>query len=299
MDLIEDFNNSVLVPQFRCLRLKPRQQELVIADVTRRLESALFHWNDLSFRNTILLLGTEEASFWNPRNTPLEVRALVVVAIRNSLIEDLGCGSHAYTKELRSIRDVLNDAQMPRLTGEAIKYFASVDLDDVQVAPQQDIFGSLSRRFPNAWRALSLLGNSVDVEIEFSLTDSAPEPIDFSTVQCTPQHIQIESGISPTMNAFLMELLTAFQKREAQMMVVPSWKGITRNPEKLLHVIDHALHHEATIITPNYLISGTYLARRNPLLRPSHVADELPDQLSNPIGLTKRHRETLASIELQ
>src|SRR5271166_4583526 len=122
MTVVQGYMQSLLLPQLRSLALSKRQREIVIEDVSRRLESLLCHWGDLAFRRTILILGTEEASFWEPSTASLEIRSLVVVAIRNSLIEDLGA-SHPYTKLLESRKKQLRDEQMPAITSEAIRYF--------------------------------------------------------------------------------------------------------------------------------------------------------------------------------
>ncbi len=86
MTVIRGYTQSVLLPQLRSLALSKRQRAIVLDDVSRRLESLLFHWNDQAFRRTILMPGTEEATFWEPQTASLETRLLVVVAVRNSLI---------------------------------------------------------------------------------------------------------------------------------------------------------------------------------------------------------------------
>ena len=163
MTLIDGYTQTLLLPQLRSLALSNRQQAIVVEDVSRRLKSLLFHWNDLEFRRTILILGTEEASFWEPQTAKLEIRSLVVVAVRNSLIEDLGA-SHPYTKMLESRKKQLRDEQMPSITSEATKYFEAADLDGAPVQPKKDLFGDLPRRFPNAWHALALLNDFRDPE---------------------------------------------------------------------------------------------------------------------------------------
>ena len=128
MTVVQRYTQSLLVPQLRSLGLSKRQWEIVVEDVTQRLESLLCHWSDVHFRRTVLVLGTEEASFWRPHSANMEVRSLVVVAVRNSLIEDLGA-SHPYTKALRSRKTLLPDALMPWITSEAINAFQEVDLE--------------------------------------------------------------------------------------------------------------------------------------------------------------------------
>jgi hypothetical protein len=159
MTVVQRYTQSVLAPQLRSLGLNERQREIVVADVTMRLESLLSHWPDLPFRRTALVLGTEEATFWEPRSAGLEIRSLVVVAVRNSLVTDRNA-SLAYTKALRSGREWLPDERMPWVTGEAVNYFQAANLDALPLSPRRDLFGSLPRRFPNAWHVLSLLGGS-------------------------------------------------------------------------------------------------------------------------------------------
>jgi hypothetical protein len=76
----------------------------------------------------------------------------------------------------------------------------------------------------------------------------------------------------------------------------PSFKGITRNPDKLFSVIDHVLRYGGIVLTPNYLLSPTYLARRDPLLRPAHYISEIKLKAANPEGLSERHMEALAWV---
>ena len=298
MTVIQEYTQSVLAPQLLTLGLNKHQRAIVLDDVAQRLESLLAHWHDLPFRRTVLVLGTEEASFWEPRDASLDIRSLVVVTVRNSLITDLNA-DRAYTPKLRSRKPFLPDEKMPWVTGEAIKYFQTVKLDPVQVQAQQDRFGSLPRRFPNAWHALSLLGNSSDKEIECQLPEAEGETMALSSLRgCAGGHAVIASGIDPGFDRYLMDILNQIEQREIGALFTASFKHITRNPEKLLSVIDRILCCGGTVLTPNYLLSPTYLARRNPLLRPIHSSDEMAARLANPVGLSQGHQEALAAMAL-
>jgi hypothetical protein len=96
----------------------------------------------------------------------------------------------------------------------------------------------------------------------------------------------------------VVERFTCFSIEEGEVSVLASFafKGITRNPEKLLLIIDHVLRVGGTVVTPNYLLSPTYLARRNPLLRPAHSSSEVGGKFADPTGLGSRHRELLAAM---
>jgi hypothetical protein len=86
------------------------------------------------------------------------------------------------------------------------------------------------------------------------------------------RHNEIESGIDPGLNDFLTEVLKKVAAKEMDLFFSSSFKGITRNPEKLLAIIDHILRFGGTVLTPNYLLSPVHLARRDPLLRPAHFS---------------------------
>jgi hypothetical protein len=296
MDVVEGYTTSVLVPQLRSLDLSKRQCEIVANDVAQRLGSLLMHWGDDDFRGALLVLAAEEASFWEPRDARLEIRSLVLLGVRNSLIEDLGA-SHPYTKELRSARERLPDHQMPWITGEAIQYFEATGLDGLRTARGEDVFGGLPRRYPVAWRALSLLARSPENEIECDLPAAQPQPVDSLCAGGEVRiHEVVTSGIDPRLDDQLLEILKLIEANELPIFSSPSFKSITRNPGKLLYIIDHVLRYGGTVLTPNYLLSPSRLARRDPLLRPIHNNAEFASQLENVSGLSERHRNALALL---
>lgn len=292
MSVVQGYTRSVLAPQLQALGLSKTQRAIIVADVTMRLESLLSHWHDLEFRRTILLLGTEEGTFWEPRTASLEIRSLVVVAVRNSLIEDLHA-SQPFTEAVRSGLRPLPDALMPSITGEAVTYFEASNLDAEHAQPTRDIFGSLRHRFPNAWRALSLLGNSSNVEVDFQLPAAKPEPFEFRSFEAMKDDTVFLSGIDPTLDGRLAKKLRQIAEGESSILISSCFKRITRNPEKLFFVIEHILRHGGTLLTPNYLLSPVYVARRDPLLRPAQTPSQDRMHITNPAGLSKRHWKAL------
>jgi hypothetical protein len=294
--VIDGYIKSVLAPQLRSLGLNKRQMEIVVDDVAQRLESLLSHWNDESFRRTMLVLATEEASFWEPRTSSVEIRSLVLLAVRNSLIEDLGA-SHPYTKELRSRRELLPDDRMSWITSEAVKYFQAANLDGVPAPPARNVFGDLPRRFPLAWHVLSLLGDSPQSEIMCDLPVAECQPMDsVPSGRQVQRHAVVSSGIDPRLDSQLLEMLGLVKARKLDVFFSACFKSITRNPNKLLAIINDVLRYGGTVLTPNYFLSPSYLARRDPLLRPIHYNFELEAQLNDVTGLCERHRNALASL---
>ena len=123
--------------------------------------------------------------------------------------------------------------------------------------------------------------------------------MDFSASKRDIQHCSVvASGIDPRLDDHLADMLRQIKLRKVDMFFSPSFKSITRNPEKLLSIIDYVLRYGGTVLTLNYLLSPTFLARRNPLMRPAHYTSEIQSQLVNPDGLSARHKDLLASLNL-
>jgi hypothetical protein len=292
MGIIQGYTDSLLSPQLRSWRLDDQQEKLVIADVTMRLESLLSHWADPAFRRTILVLGNEEATFWKPEDAPLKIRSLVVVAIRNSLIEDIHT-DHPYTEALRSVVQ-MPDSIMAQITFKAIKYFQAFNLDTVTMNATQDVFGALPLRFPTAWHALSLLANSTGTEIACDLPVTKSKSVDDCETHMLTDNVSVViSGIDPGLDSKLANVIEQIERGRLSTFFSSSFRGISRNPEKVFSIIDRVLRHGGTVLTPNYLLSPSYIARRDPLVRPAQYEKEVQGRIGNPIGLSERHRAAL------
>ena len=83
---IDGYLFGVLVPQLQHYEVEPQGRDQIVADIDSRLHGILSRWHDEDWRDTILEMGREEGTFYLPKNTPLSIRALVVIAIRNSLL---------------------------------------------------------------------------------------------------------------------------------------------------------------------------------------------------------------------
>lgn len=143
-----------LAPQLKDKRLSAAQVAPLLEDVRERLTSVLSRWNDEAFQRTVLQTGIEEAWFHQPASVELEIRALVVIAVRNSLVGDL----NADVPVTPGLRHALPDAEMPAITDQAIRYFSQIDLaalSECLSPPQNDVFGNLPAQYPTAWNAIS------------------------------------------------------------------------------------------------------------------------------------------------
>src|SRR5262249_10267477 len=79
----------------------------------------------------------------------------------------------------------------------------------------------------------------------------------------------------------------------------PTFKWLTRNPEKLLRVLESLLAWDAGLLTCNYCIHARYLARRARLVRPPHHEREIDPLLRNLDGLAPRHRTMILTLQAE
>lgn len=104
------------------------------------------------------------------------------------------------------------------------------------------------------------------------------------------------SGIDPSFDDDLLFVHEMIKERKAPFYFSPSFKKISRNPEKLFKVIDIVLRDGSSVVTINYYIKNGYIAKRKDLLRPPHHIREVKDKLESISGLRKTHREALQLI---
>lgn len=92
--------------------------EHVCWTVEKQMLSALYHWTDIPFRKALLLLASEEGTFYEPGGKT-EVKCFVVLTLRNSPFETMQSESYQETGLSKS----LSDAQIKVVTSAAIVYF--------------------------------------------------------------------------------------------------------------------------------------------------------------------------------
>lgn len=286
--LVDEYCRGLLAPRLKTLGLNKERRAQVCADVRFRLQSLLAHWQDETFLRTLLTLAEETALHWEPRDTRLTVRGLVVLAVRNSALEDLHIAPGR-------TRQVLSDHEMPVLTSEAIRHFDQLGHEAASPVRGPDLFGTLPQRFPAAWRRLAHLAvaeNSLEL---------APEPVCTAARSVGPAPAStrgsnvVANGMDPGYDPQLRSLLEAVRQGQLTNFVTPSFSRLTRNPEKLLAVLEHLVRHGASLVTHNYLLGPDFVARRSFLMRPAHDVDEAQAQQQDLRGLVPRHAQVLAA----
>jgi hypothetical protein len=280
---------DVLTPQ---LPLSSRQCDIVVQDVGARLQSLLARWNDHSFRSTILVTAIEEATFYQP-DAYLDVKALVVQAIRNSRIEDYHATPHT----------LISDEHMKDILAAGVGYFAALDLEAVAKGAHsignKDPFGHLPVRYPNAWEVLSHMSDQAQTKYQpIVATAGTYLQLPRGPVGMRRPSIIVANGMDETIDPALAGLLRGIEVGHLDYFFVPCFKMLTRNIEKLYSVLDYVFHRKALFITANYLMAPGTVLQRIPLVRPPSFTGEVASLLLDPTGLLEVHHETLKQLAL-
>jgi hypothetical protein len=303
--VIESYLRTLLRPQLSALGVNGKQQNLVCDDIHTRLSSLLGNWDDVMFRHTALLLGTEDATFYQPASVDLEIRALIVVGIRNSMLEDLSA-DHPFVEAFVPIARCLPDSFVPVITSEAVAYFASAYREqggwNLSVPKaSSDVFRSLSKQFPESWRRLEILANSDLSEHNFTAQADKQfqQPLLDEEAGRGGAKTTVLSGYAPDIDPDLRRILDLIRAGEGEFFFTSTFKWLTRNPQKLLRVIESLLSWNRSYVTSNYLIGRDYCAKRQPLIRPPHTVVEMTGNLTNEVGMVERHRQCLRLVRQQ
>lgn len=322
---LDAYLQGCLAPRLQAAGLSDDAMARVSCDVEQRLAAIISRWEAVDVRRTLLLPGIEEATFYGPSSVSLEIRALVVMGVRNSLIEDLASTDEA-AQQFGVPGAVFSDAHIRELTADAVAFFSQVPparLARVVAPPlpHADPFGKLGTDYPLAWTALTHLATGPArgpqracsyaplPATPRTLPADAVTALDGATDGVSPlvEHpmstqypVLVASGMQPELDAVLRHVLHEIATGVCGMYFSDSFKGITRRPEKLYFVIEFVLSHGASLVTHNYYLSPAYVARRDiALLRPAHVTNEIWRKFGNETGLTRRHREALRAVAAQ
>lgn len=296
-DVINNYVWNILKKQLQKFKISNKALYKIIDNIETQLKSIIYNWNDIEFRDAILIIGSEEGSFYEPRNEL--IANMVVVAIRNSLLE--GVSSKSY-KEYGSI-NYLNDSSVKIITSAAIEYFSKFNLQEVSnnTVIQDDIYRKIVNKYPVAFNALKELSkctiNNLEHEyqkINYVYPYNLMELENYIEKEGTI--INTESGIDEKFNNSLLSFLNDIKNNKSKIFVTDSFKMITRNFEKLLKIIEFILTHDGIFITCNYLIANDYVSRRTELLKASHSDKDFFDKIVQLPEVSKKYEEVLKQL---
>lgn len=267
------------------------------------MTSLLRNWDDVAFRKSILLLGSEEGPFYEPAGKH-ETKCFVVVTIRNSPIETLQ--SDSYLKAGLSYQ--ITNADIKAITGEAIRFFNTLDFDtlcqEAKKSPKSDLYRDLSLKYPIAFNALQQCANTSAKVFEY---EKAAVNTPYEFFECEEKFSDMKSnneenaalieslfdGYSPEIDAPLMKILQERFSAPNGTFITGAFKMVSRNPEKLMRVLEYLLTHGGAFVSCNYYLENGHVERRIKPLKAPHTTLEVICNISQLKGLGLKHTEAL------
>jgi hypothetical protein len=252
-ELVDRYLDTVLVPWLGIHGVPDEELRDPVADVRARLLSLAARW-DQSARVDPLLGGfVELAERHDPEEVDVRFRALALVGVRNSALEDLHLADHISQSDWR----VLTQAAAWALAGFDDALPAAGEQDN-------DPFDGLPELYPVAAVALGELATLEPGGIaEWDPVDlPAPEPIvGDAAVPLTEEGYEVLHAMDPTVSFRSANALATFLG-EGVPFLVPSLKHISRNPHKLLRLADCVLRSGGGVVTANVHLTPTSAERR-------------------------------------
>lgn len=201
-----------------------------------------------------------------------EVREFVVATVRNSMLE-MAASDNC---NLFKMQEPLSNNKIKELTSYAITYFKQCKFELLQEEVKNmefwNVFEDTIAKYPLAWdvlkKAALMEGKILEFE-EIHIIDSYDENInskhevsEFKTVVC--------NGYSLEFDDYLKEKLEELASGIADVFYVDSFKMLSRNFEKVLHVLQIVFEAGGSFVTCNYYIRNGYIEKRRRILKAAH-----------------------------
>lgn len=303
VEKVTQYLQDVLVPTLDHFRVPAAYTRQIIDTVELQMISFLRHWDDLAFRRTLLLLGSEEGPFYEPAGK-VDVKCFVVVTLRNSPIETIQSDNYASA----GMQSSLSSQNVKTITSGAIRFFNPLDFSSMCLQAKKcsgcDYYQEIVERHPVAWAALRALGTTSAKIIDYPKVQYNNP---FSIEACNEIQINGEDesqkerltkkvifdGYSAMWDPQLLELLRKLSSSSGNNFVVESLKSATRNFEKLMDILEFLLTHDLKFVSTNFYMENGHVERRVKPLRAGHTSKETEKNLSQTAGLGYRHAAAL------
>lgn len=303
VEKVTQYLQDVLVPTLDHFRVPAAYTRQIIDTVELQMISFLRHWDDLAFRRTLLLLGSEEGPFYEPAGK-VDVKCFVVLTLRNSPIETIQSDNYASA----GMQSSLSSQNVKTITSGAIRFFNPLDFSSMCLQAKKcsgcDYYQEIVERHPVAWAALRALGTTSAKIIDYPKVQYNNP---FSIEACNEIQINGEDesqkerltkkvifdGYSAMWDPQLLELLQKLSSSSGNIFVVESLKSATRNFEKLMDILEFLLTHDLKFVSTNFYMENRHVERRVKPLRAGHTSKETEKNLSQTAGLGYRHAAAL------
>lgn len=290
---IQEYLGDLLNNQLRDIKYRYREQ--IVNDIQNRMCALLAGWDQEDFRRTVLFVTDEEALFYEPAMED-DVRRFVVATIRNSMLEVAASINCTQFK----LQEPLSDEKIKSITTNAICYFGKCKFESLQSEAKGlkhvDVYGEAIQKYPLAWRVLKRAALARDtVDIFEKLYEADLENVEEESIENKFKKV-IGDGYSLEFDDYLKEELGNVISGRVDIFYVDCFKGLSRNFEKVLHVLQIILQNGKAFVTCNYYISDGHIEKRRRILRACHCQKEMFDNVRNLNGLPAFFKDVLREM---
>jgi len=276
MRMIDTYLDEILYGQLKAVNMPYRFIKQIQEDIRCRMLSCLHYWQDREACKAILFVSLEEALFYEPSDAKEGVREFVVTTIRNSMLEI------AASDDCRKVKlsEPLSNRQIFEITSEAAAYFNKYDMDTLakeaeEIRAAENVYTIAMQKYPLAWeilyKAANITGNSMDIDLKYTLESKEDlrkhKDSEFRTVVCNGYTLEFDEGLREAIGEVLAGVACCFY--------ADCFKMVSRNFEKVLHVLQILLENEKVFCTVNYYISCDHIEKRGNILRAAHNGKEV------------------------
>lgn len=269
---IQEYLNDLLNNQLK--EIKYRYREKIAEDIKNRMCSLLARWDQEEFRRTVLFVTDEEALFYEPA-APDDVRRFVVATIRNSMLEVAASVNCSHFK----MQEPLSDGEVKKITSKAICCFKHGKWETLQDEAKNlaytDVYGEAIQKYPLAWAVLKRAAAEDHKEDVFDQVQGANEEDICGEFTDKVYKKVVCDGYSLAFDDYLKEELGNVVSGRTEIFYVDCFKGLTRNFEKILHVLQIVLQSGKAFVTCNYYISNGRIEKRKKILRALHSEKDM------------------------
>lgn len=291
--IVEKYLDEILETQLKQYGLRYRFIKQIKEDIWNRICSLAIRYKSDDLYEILRFTVMEEAQFYRPK-ADLEIRVLTVAAIRNSKLEiaaSVSCGAF-------KMPEPLSDEAIKSITQEAIGYFGQFTMEEIREECKNknftDVFGQGAEKYPLAAGILkraALMPGTVAVMPE-NETEAKTSDFEHFNIQ---DKVAICDGYTLSFDTQLTETLGMVLSGKVDYFYVDSFKMLSRNFEKILHILEILLEHDKVFLTPNYYISKVYLEKREKIIRAAHNRRDVFENSMYVNGAPPKIRELLSS----
>ncbi|MEV5989363.1 recombinase family protein [Streptomyces sp. NPDC052051] len=296
---VREFCRSTLPELLTGAGLSDGDAHSVTVDVMRR--ARMLTALPVDYFDVLVTPFIEEVSQHLPLSAPAWLRAAVVVAVRNSRLEDF----HALGGPLRA-------ADIMAITQAATEPLALL-LEEPGTPVSNNTLAGLGARYPRAWACLTALSDLMASDEDAERAYSAPQaPVPSLPGSHEKTHAEqatsikalpagqgvVASAIDPRFDQALLAMMQQVKDGNAEVVPLSALSRLSRNSDKQLRVLDFLLAHGATVLTTNYLLSPDMVAVRiRPLVKPDSY--NLRRSMKQLRGLGPTHTALIKALRKQ